>query len=70
MSYLDNNKLIDFISKFHNNSKKWIRVRQTGNKATIAIKHILADNGTGLQQMLETELEVSNVKEANSLLES
>lgn len=70
MSYLDNNKLIDFISKFHNNSKKWIRVRQTGNKATIAIKHILADNGTGLQQMLETELEVSNVKEANSLLEA
>lgn len=70
LSYLDNNKLIDFISKFHNNSKKWIRVRQTGNKATIAIKHILADNGTGLQQMLETELEVSNVKEANSLLES
>lgn len=70
LSYLDNNKLIDFISKFHNNSKKWIRVRQTGNKATIAIKHILADNGTDLQQMLETELEVSNVKEANSLLEA
>ena len=70
LSYLDNNKLIDFISKFHNNSKQWIRVRQTGNKATIAIKHILADNGTDLQQMLETELEVSNVKEANSLLEA
>lgn len=27
LSYLDNNKLIDFRSKFHNNLKKWIRVR-------------------------------------------
>jgi len=27
LSYLDNNKLIDFRSKFHNNSKKWIMVR-------------------------------------------
>lgn len=27
LSYLDNNKLIDFISKFHDNSKKWIMVR-------------------------------------------
>ena len=68
--YLNNNKLIDFINKFHNNSKKWIRVRQTNDKTTIAVKHILADNGTGIQQMLETEIEVSNIKEANGLLEA
>ena len=70
IDYLDNNKLIDFINKFHNNSKKWIRVRQTNDKTTIAVKHILADNGTGIQQMLETEIEVPSIKEANGLLEA
>ena len=43
--YLDNNKLMDFINKFHNNSKKWIRVRQTNDKTTIAVKHILVNKG-------------------------
>ena len=68
--YLDNNKFLNFINKFHNNSKKWIRVRQTNDKTEIAVKHILADNGTNLQQMLETEIEVPNIKEANNLLEA
>ena len=68
--YLNNKKLVNFINKFHNNSKKWIRVRQTNDKATIAVKHILADNGTGIQQMLETEIEVPNINEANNLLEA
>lgn len=68
--YLNNDKLLNFINKFHNNSKKWIRVRQTNDKSTIAVKHILADNGTNLQQMLETEIEVKSINEANNLLES
>lgn len=68
--YLNNRKFINFINKFHNNSKKWIRVRQTNDKTTIAVKHILADNGTSIQQMLETEIEVPSIKEANNLLES
>ena len=70
MIYLNDDKLIDYIKQFHNNSKKWIRVRQTGNKTTIAVKHILANNDSNIQQMLETEIEVSNIKEANSLLEA
>ena len=68
--YLDNKELEDFINEFHNNSKKWIRVRQTNDKTTIAVKHILADNGTNIQQMLETEIEVPSIKEANNLLEA
>lgn len=68
LNYIDNIYFENFISKFHNNSKKWIRVRQTNNKTTIAVKHILADNGTPIQQMLETEIEVPNIKEANNLL--
>ena len=68
--YLDNKKLINFINKYHNNSKKWIRVRQTNDKSTIAVKHILAPNETNIQQMLETETEVPSIKEANNLLEA
>ena len=68
--YLDNPKLDKFINRFHINPKKWIRVRQTNDKTTIAIKHILAPNDTNIQQMLETEMEVSNIKEANSILEA
>ena len=70
LDYLENKKLLTFMNKFHNNPKKWIRVRQTNNKTTIAIKHILADNGTNIQQMLETEMEVVNIKEANAILEA
>ena len=70
MDYVNDLKIKRFIKKYHNNSKKWIRVRQTNDKTTIAVKHILAPNETNLQQMQETEIEVSNIKEANSLLES
>ena len=70
LDYLDNDKLVEFINKYHNNSKKWIRVRQTNDKSTIAVKHILAPNETNIQQMLETEIEVPSIKEANNLLEA
>jgi len=70
LAYLNDEKLIAFMKQFHNNNKKWIRVRQTGNKTTIAVKHILANNNSNIQQMMETELEVSNIKEANNLLEA
>lgn len=70
LTYLNDKKLIDFIKQFHNNSNKWIRVRQTGDKTTIAVKHILANNDSNIQQMLETEIEVGSIKEANNLLES
>lgn len=70
INYLNDKKLVQFINKFHNNQKKWIRVRQTNDKTTIAVKHILAPNETNIQQMLETEIEVSNINEANNLLEA
>lgn len=70
LEILNNNNLIEFVQKFHNNPKKWIRLRQTNSKTTIAVKHILAPNETSIQQMLETELEVSSMQEANNLLEA
>lgn len=70
LDYLNDIKLIKFINNFHNNHKKWIRVRQTNDKTTLAVKHVLADNGSCVQQMQETEIEVSNIAEANGLLEA
>ena len=70
LEILNDKDLIDFVQCFHNNPKKWIRLRQTNNKTTIAVKHILAPNDTCIQQMLETELEVADINTANSLLEA
>ena len=68
MDYLQKEEVSSFIKKFHNNPKKWIRLRQTNSVTTIAVKHILADDSSGLQQMLETEIEVPSIEEANKYL--
>lgn len=70
LDILKQKDLVEFIKTFHNNPNKWIRVRQTNQKATIAVKHILANDDTNLQQMLETEIEVPGIREANDLLEA
>lgn len=67
---LNKKELINFLEKFHNNSKKWIRLRKTNKRTTLTVKHILADNDTNIQQMLETEMEVPSIKEANDFLTS
>ena len=70
LEYLNNPNLVRIIKKYHNNSKKWIRVRQTNKLTTIAVKHILAPNETNIQQTQETEIEVPSISEANNLLEA
>ena len=70
LDYINSNEFIYFMNGFHNNSKKWIRVRQTNDITTITVKHILAPNETNIQQMLETEIEVPSIKEANNFLEA
>ncbi len=67
---LNEKEIINFLEKFHNNSKKWIRLRKTNKKTTLTVKHILADNDTSLQQMMETEIEVPSIKEANDFLQA
>lgn len=67
---INDDKFDNFMKKFKNNDKKWIRVRQTNDKVTIAVKHILAPNNSHLQQMMENEIEVSSINQANSLLEA
>ena len=61
---------MSFLEKFHNNSKKWIRLRKTNGKTTLTVKHILADNETNIQQMMETEMVVPSMKEANDFLQA
>lgn len=65
---LNKKELINFLAEFHNNPKKWIRLRKTNKRTTITVKHVLADNDTSLQQLMETEMEVPSIKEANELL--
>ena len=70
LEILNDKKVDKFFKKYHNNDSKWIRVRETNGKTTIAVKHILAPNSTRLQQMKETEIVVPSIEEANSLLEA
>lgn len=65
---LSSQEMIKFMERFRINSNKWIRLRKTNNKVTLATKHILANNGSGLQQVLETEIEVSSFEETKDLL--
>lgn len=67
---LNKKEMIDFVKQFYNNSKKWIRLRKTNKKTTIAVKHILADNDTYIQQMLETEIEVESMQKAKEFLQA
>lgn len=70
LEILNQREFNHFMKQYHNNDKKWIRLRQTNHKTTIAVKHILANNQSDIQQMLETEIEVPSLKEGNELLEA
>lgn len=67
---LNKKELKSFLQKFHNNSKKWIRLRKTNKKTTLTVKHILADDGSNIQQMLETEMEVPSMEAAKEFLKA
>ena len=78
LNILNSNELKEFISNYKSTPKKWIRLRKTieekenkeiKEKITLTIKHILKDNKSDIQQMQETEIEVSSFEETNELLE-
>lgn len=70
LEILNKKELIDFLRKFHNNSKKWIRLRKTNKKTTVTVKHILEDNGSNIQQMMETEMIVPSMETAKDFLKA
>lgn len=70
LEILNKKELKDFLAKFHNNPKKWIRLRKTNKKTTVTVKHILEDNGSNIQQMMETEMVVPSLEAANEFLKA
>ena len=69
-----NKSIVEIIKQYGINPNKWVRVRQTNGRTTITIKHILnPDIGKGnkeeIQKVMETEMEVPSIEEANSILE-
>lgn len=75
LDILNSKELAEFINKYKATPKKWVRLRKTiekkenKEKTTLTIKHILKDNESNIQQMQETEIEVSSFEETNELLE-
>lgn len=68
------NAIISIIKKYGINPNKWVRLRNTNGKTTITIKHILnpkiqEKNGSSIQKVMETEMEVPSIEEGNSILE-
>lgn len=57
-----------YMKRFNINPRKWIRLRRTNDKTTLAVKHILADGNSSLQNLMETEITVSSFSETDMLL--
>ncbi len=70
LNIINKKEFMDFVEKFKNNSKKWIRVRKSKDIVTLTVKHILSSNNSGLQQMLENEIKVNTIEEANNFLQA
>ena len=62
-------QFFSILKKYGINKHKWIRLRQTNNKTTLAVKHILYDETSEIQQLSETEMEVSSFEEADLFLQ-
>ena len=71
LELVSNNVVVKTVQKYGINPNKWIRVRETNGKTTITIKHILNSNikENNIQNVMETEMEVPSIKEANNILE-
>lgn len=66
---LTHSEFLQYLKSFDINPHKWIRLRKTNNLVTLAVKHILADTTSPLQQLLETEINVSSFEETDLLLQ-
>ena len=69
-----NKSIVEIIKQYGINPNKWVRVRETNERTIITIKHILnpdlqKDSKGEKQRVMETEMEVPSIEEANSILE-
>lgn len=65
---LCNNEILSVIQKYNINPNKWVRLRQTGEKTTLAVKHIVKSSNDDFQKVLETEMEVPSIEICNNML--
>lgn len=80
LPYGDLNKLImiiedkdfeDILSRFKINPNKWIRLRTDGKTTTLTTKHVFEKaNSKNIQDVIESEINVSSFEESNILLNS
>ncbi len=68
-SFVNEKVVQSLVSNFGINPNKWVRLRETNNKTTITVKNILETTIDFLQPVLEAEVEVPSIKDANALLE-
>lgn len=70
---LSNPVIIGIVKNYGINPNKWVRLRQTNDKTTITIKHILnpefQKTETRIQPVIETEMQVPSIEEGNAILE-
>ncbi len=74
LSRFSDEKIVEIVKKYKINPNKWVRLRKTNEKTVLTIKHILnadmqANNNVNMQKVMETEMEVPSIEEANSILE-
>jgi adenylate cyclase class 2 len=60
--------IIILIKKLGINPNKWIRLRKSGNKTTLTVKHVFNKNDSNLQKVGEFEVVVDDIEEANHML--
>jgi Adenylate cyclase, class 2 (thermophilic) len=70
LNVLNTEEMNSFMKQFQINENKWVRIRKTNEKSTIAVKHILAGNGSVIQQLHETEFVIPSLEEGNDLLQA
>lgn len=52
------------------NPNKWVRLRQSNDKVELTVKHVYEKNSSPVQKVKEMEITVSDLAEANLILES
>ena len=68
---IDNSYTFNYeISNYLINPNKWIRLRKSNDEVELTVKHIYEKNDSKFQKVQEYEIKVSDLKEANELLES
>ena len=69
MDVVQSEEVNSYLKEIDINPKKWIRLRETNGRTTLAVKHILNNKDNLVQNMMETEIEVRSFEETDKLLQ-